>query len=155
MFAKRIIAMRAGLLLFVLGSACAQNQPAISLDLTAPKKDFSAGERILLRLSLINKSDKAVAYSEGLGYRIEVIDQNKVDVSDRRQGRRKLPPKGSFPLKNVLYTLAPGETRSIRFEWTPAEDFVMKGDYHVRACRWNEEVKNETCSNSVTITVSQ
>jgi hypothetical protein len=156
MFKTQVIAAMAAAFLFSLSSfASAEIRQAISLNLVGPKGDVSEGEAIPLHLSLANQSVKTVVYGEGLGYRTEVIDQNGIDVSAHSRNSRLSPPSDSIPLKNMLYQLAPGETRSIRMQWIPAKDFGMNGEYHIRVCRWDEELKAEACSNSVTVHVAR
>jgi hypothetical protein len=127
----------------------------IAITAQAVKQSVSPGETIVIRVLLTNNGKEAISYHEGLGYTIQVKGPTGEDVSMHRKGFRQDSAPVSVPMKNMRYELLPGQTETIRIVWEPEAGYDMLGEYKFRVCRWDEEVRDDICSNDVVVKVSK
>ena len=142
----------------LLGTEATYAKEPIAITAQAVKLSVNPGERIVIRVLLTGNGKEAINYYEGggIGYTIQVKGPTGEDVSTHRKGFTKDSPKVSVaPMKNMRYELLPGQTQTIRLAWEPEAGYDMHGEYRSRVCRWDEEVRDNICSNDVVVKVSK
>ena len=139
----------------LFGAETTYAKEPIAITAQAVKQSVSPGETIVIRVLLTNNGKEAISYHEGLGYTIQVKGPTGEDVSMHRKGFRKGLAPVSAPMKNMRYELLPGQTETIRLVWEPEAGYDMNGEHRFRVCRWDEEVRDNICSNDVVIKVSK
>jgi hypothetical protein len=141
----------------LFGTEATYAKEPIAITAQAVKQSVNPGERIVIRVLLTNNGKEAISYYEGggIGYTIQVKGPTGEDVSMHRKGFRKDSVPVSVPMKNLRYELLPGQTDTKRLVWEPEAGYDMKGEYGFRVCRWDEEVRDNICSNDVVVKVSK
>jgi hypothetical protein len=139
----------------LFGTEATYAKESIAITAQAVKQSVSPGETIVIRVLLTNNGKEAVNYYEGVGYTIQVKGPADEDVSMHRKGFRKGLAPVSAPMKNMRHELLPGQTETIRLVWEPEAGYDMNGEYRFRVCRWDEEVRDNICSNDVVVKVSK
>ena len=139
----------------LFGTEGAYATEPIAITAQAVKQSVSPGEPIVIRVILTNNGKEAINYHQGVGYTIQVKGPGDEDVSMHRKGFRKDSPKASVPMKNMRYELLPGQTETMRLVWVSEAGYDMNGEYRFRVCRWDEEVRDNICSNNVVVRVSK
>jgi hypothetical protein len=139
----------------LFGTEATYAKEFIAITAQAVKQSVSPGETIAIRVLLTNNGKEVANYHEGVGYTIQVKGPTGEDVSMHRKGFRKDSPKVSVPMKNMRHELSPGQTETIRLVWEPEAGYDMNGEYRFRVCRWDEEVRDNICSNDVVVKVSE
>jgi hypothetical protein len=127
----------------------------IAISAQAVKQSVSPGEAIVIGVSLTNNGKEVIGYHQELGFAIQVKGPTDEDVSMHRKSFRKDSSRVIGPTKNMRHELRPGQTDTVRLVWEPEAGYNMNGEYKFRVCRWDEEVRDNVCSNNVVGKVSK